>query len=521
VTIRHRVSALTGAAAAAVLAAAPLQAATIYWQGGSGNLISANYNDGTTSNLTPTAGDVINFGAGGTATHSVPGPLALQKLRVGHNQATPGGTGTGVVTINNGAAVALTDGTSGAANAALWVGNVQNGTLNIDGPNTSVTSSRLIVVGYGNNVSRNGTINITNGASLTATLGNILLGERAMTNQNGVQGHMFVNGNLTAAEAAADLIVGVRGATSTFTQTGGLVQIGDAIEVGADASTNSSFTISGGTTTHGGNFVLGSGTTVGATLNISGSGVVNTGNRFLMGSGSATGVTVNHSGGVLNTVLDVRVGDTGTADSTYNLSGAGVINSTTGGVVGRQGTGKLLQTGGVANFGGVLSIGNRETAANTAAGLYKISGGDLNVATALNVAPKGTGELRIVGDDATIDLAGNFSVSNTVDGVGTLAYELEAGDLLSVIDVIGTATFNSGAALVFDTTNASPTQNVYDLLTAADIVDSGIAFSGPANWNYRIVAGGRGEILQAFAIPEPASFGMILVAATALLRRRR
>lgn len=518
-------SGLAGAAAATLLSAAPLQAATIFWQGGSGGLISANYSDGTNNGLTPTANDVVNFGNGGTATYDTPGPLSLQKLRVGHNQTTPapGGGGTGVVTISNGANVSLTVGGAGAANASLWVGNVQNGTLNIDGPNTTVTAARLIVVGYGNNLNnRSGTINITNGASLTATLGNVSLGEGTGATPNGVEGHMFVNGNLTTVDAGADLNIGVHAAKSTFTQTGGLVSIGDSIDVGVTggSSTNSSFSISGGTTTHGGNFFVGRGSTVGATVNISG-GVINTGNRYLMGAGTATGIVTNHSGGTLNTVLDLRVGDSGSGDTTYNLSGTGLINSTTGGIVGRQGAAKFLQTGGVANFNGTLSIGNRESATGATSGLYEISSGDLNVLTALNVGSNGTGEFRVLGDDATIDVTGNMRVDNTAGGLGTLGFKLEAGDLLSTIGVTGSATFSAGAALVFDASASAPTQNVYNLLTAASIADNGIAFTGPAGWNYRVVTGGNGQILQAFTVPEPSTIGLLLFAGAAVVVRRR
>jgi hypothetical protein len=136
-------------------------------------------------------------------------------------------------------------------------------------------------------------------------------------------------------------------------------------------------------------------------------------------------------------------------------------------------------------------------------GLYEISAGDLNVnaptatwPVALDVAPNGTGEFRVVGDDATIDVTGDFAISSTVDGTGMLAYELETGDLLSQINVTGIATFNVGAILAFDVSNAAPTQATYDLLTAGSIVDSGIDFNGPAGWGYEIVSGGLGQILR-------------------------
>ena len=92
-----------------------------------------------------------------------------------------------------------------------------------------------------------------------------------------------------------------------------------------------------------------------------------------MGGQTASGIVVNQSGGTLNTGLDVRVGDATTGDATYKMSG-GTLNSTTGGHVGRNGTGVFNQTGGVANFNAVLNIGNRETTTPTVAnsGLYKI-----------------------------------------------------------------------------------------------------------------------------------------------------
>lgn len=524
--IRNRFSRLLGAGAALCLVAAPLHGANLYWQGTnvSGNLVGPNYTDGVANNLTPTASDVVHVGGGGTASYSTPGTLSLQKLRVGHNTAAPANPGTGIVNISNSAKIDLTVGGAGGANASLWVGNVQNGTLNIDGAGTSVTAARLVAIGYGNNTARMGTVNITNGGSLISTVGNVNLGD-SNNSMNGVQGHLNVDGNVTVVSGGADLVIGLYAAKSSVTQTGGLISVNDQIEVGGGSSTvlnaGSSFTASGGTTTMGGNFILGGGAAVGAAMNLSGTAIVNVGNRFLMGNGTGSGIVANHSGGTLNTTLDVRVGDTTASDTTYNLSGTGVINSTTGGVIGRQGTAKFFQTGGVANFNGALSIGNRETATGANSGLYKISAGDLNIAVALNIANSGVGEFRVVGDDATIDVTGNVNIANGANGLGTLAFELETGDLLSQMAITGTATFSSGAALVFDTTNAAPTQNVYNLLTAASIADGGIAFSAPAGWSYQIVSGGNGQILQAVMVPEPSAIGLALLAGIGLVRRRR
>ena len=506
----------------ATTAATSLNAANLFWEGTgvTGDLLGPNYFnfDSSLIEQTPTSGDVLNIGNTGTANLSTPGLTEVQKLRVGQNQQAAY-TGPGVVNVSNGAQLNLTVGASGAANASLWVGNVQNGTLNIDGAGTSVTAARLIIIGYGNNVSRNGTVNITGGGALTATVGNITMGEGTGGNPNGVQGHLTLSdGTVSAMSSGAGIIVGNDNATSSITQSGGLIQVAGAITVAAGGSTGSSYTISGGTTSTGtGNFFVGRGATiapdpttadagsVNATLNISGEGILNVGNRLLVGSSTApshaaTGATVNQTGGTVNTTLDVRVGDANANNSVYNFSG-GTINSTTGGHVGRQGSAQFVQNGGIANFNATLNIGNREAAPAANSGLYKISAGELNAGAnnagvGLTIAPNGTGELRVVGDDASIDILGSLLVGNGANGVGTLAYEFETGDLLSTINVVNNATFSLGSKLVLDSAIATPTQLSYDLLTAVDIEDQGLVFEGPAGWTHEIVSGGNGEILR-------------------------
>ncbi len=515
----NRFLVLACGAALAAASTPSLRATTLFWSGGTGGLISSNYSDGVNSGLTPAAGDIVNFGNGGTATHSTPGVLNLQKLRVGHDQATPGGTGSGTVTINSGAEVKLTVGGAGAANASMWVGNAQNGTLNIDGPTTSVTAARLVVIGYGSNVNGTGTVNITNGATLTSTVGNINLGDSGGDPTNGVPGILNVDGNVSIPSTGADLVIGVSSvAMSKVTQTSGLISVTDRIEVGSNNSNGSSFNISGGTTTHGGSFFVGLGSSTNSAVNISG-GTINTQTRYLMGGGTSTGNVTNHTAGTLNTTLDVRVGDVTTGTSTYNLSGTGIINATTGLLVGRQGTAMFIQTGGIANLSGPLAIGNRETQTNPNSGLYEISAGSVT-ATALNVAPNGAGEFRVVGDDGVIDINGNVVVSSGANGVGTLSYQLQAGESLSVIDVSGSAIFAAGTGLVLDDSSAAPGQLVYDLMTASSITDSGLVFTGPAGWSFRIVDGGNGQILQAF-VPEPATLGIALAMGSCALLLRR
>jgi hypothetical protein len=180
-------------------------------------------------------------------------------------------------------------------------------------------------------------------------------------------------------------------------------------------------------------------------------------------------------------------------------------------IVARQSnTGEMNQTGGSVTAAQGISIGNAQSATTSlwGTGVYNASGGTITAnqivgGTALAIAPQGTGTLRVKGDDATFDINGDMTISAAGSGKGTLAYQLETGDLLSKIDVSGNATFSTGAILSFDTSLAAPTEATYDLLTALDIIDNGITFNGPAGWNYRIVAGGNGEILQLFQ-PGPA-----------------
>jgi len=570
------------------LIASPLQAVEKFWQGGTGNLTDPNYTDGTNTGLTPASGDILDIGAGGTATYSVPGSVSFQKLRVGHIQGAAGVQGDGTVTIDSGADVTLSVGASGSANASLWVGHGKNGTLNIDGSGSRVSATQVIEIGYGSDATLNATVNVKNGASLVATAGNINVGDRIGSSGSGIPGHLNITGagsGLTV-NGSADLQIGVR-AGSSYMQSDGSVTIGDQINVGQNAAQNSSFAMSGGSliaggavtvgdnTAHGstfslsggtfqsasitigalannvtgsitgntvvtlpsnnfnvglgtsqnasvtiadnvsidipntasstGNVFIGRDTSTGATFNMTG-GSIHTGRNFLLGNATgATGIVGNQSGGTITTTLNFVVTDTNGA-STYNLSGTGSIVSNGLVIVGRQtATGVMNQTGGSVTAALGVAVANAQTATTTSwgSGIYNISGGTITAnqttGPALSVAAQGnSGTFRVTGDDGTIDVNGDMLVNAGGGAQGTLAYQLETGDLLSQIDVSGNATFNLGAILSFDTSLATPTQTTYNVLTALDIVDNGITFNGPAGWNYQIISGGNGEILQLF-----------------------
>lgn len=546
-----------------------LQAANKFWLGGTGNLADTNYSDGITSPTAPTTSDILFLGNGGTVTRSVAGSYSIQKLRVGHNQSTPGGQGAATLTVNNGAVLNLTVGGSNA-NASLWVGNDNNGTLNIDGPGTTINATQVAQIGWGNNVNGNasGVVNVTNGGFLNVQAGAINLGNSNIgTTPSGVPGTLTMSGATSKITGASSLNVGLLTAPGTYSQTGGTATYTGAITVGAGASSNSSFSVSGGTVqttsitigetaatatnvsgsitgnaiinvttnhfnvglgatqgasllvadnadinilntaTSTGNMFIGRDTSKDATFTMTG-GTIDTGRNFLMGSGAgATGILGNQSGGTITTTLNFVLSDTGGA-STYNLSGTGTIVANDLMIVGRQSnTGVMNQSGGSVTVAHGLSVGNAQSATTTlwGTGTYNVRGGTITAnqttGTALQIAPQGTGTFRVIGDDATIDVNGNMTVNAGGGAQGTLAFQLETGDLLSLIDVSGTATFSSGAILNFDTSLASPTQTTYDLLTATSIVDNGITKNFPAGWDYHIITGGNGQILQAFQPP--------------------
>ena len=158
----------------------------------------------------------------------------------------------------------------------------------------------------------------------------------------------------------------------------------------------------------------------------------------------------------------------------------------------------------------------------TSASLVALGIGSTGNGTGANAgadASGATGTLRIVGDDGSVDVNGNFRVAN-VEGAGTLAYQLETGDGLSLIDVSGNAIFDLGSNLLLDTSLASPAQSTYDLLTAATITDNGMVLTAPAGWSHQIVSGGNGQILQV-VVPEPSTLGLLAAAGLLALRRRR
>jgi hypothetical protein len=314
------------------------------------------------------------------------------------------------------------------------------------------------------------------------------------------------------------MLIGTNSSQNASLTVGGnaILNLGSNITVGDTTSSGASLTVSGTAdinipgTASAGNIFIGRGTSSGATFTMTG-GTIDLGNHFLMGTATspgATNIVGTQSNGTITTTNNFVLADSFGA-STYNLSGTGAINANGLVIVGRQSAaGVMNQTGGTVTAALGVNVGNAQNATTTlwGTGTYNVSGGTITAnqttGTALSIAPQGTGTFRVIGDDATIDVNGNMTVNAGGSAQGTLAYQLETGDLLSMIDVSGTATFALGSSLELDASLASPTQTSYNLLTATTITNSGLIFTGPANWAVHIISGGNGQILQAY-LPGP------------------
>lgn len=540
-------------ASAAVLAVSIgtiAHAATLDWQGGTGDILSSNYIDTTslTGGQPPGTGNVLNIGTLGTATYSSAGnTLSVSRIFVGHTIAPA--TGVGTVLISDGT-ITTTGGASGAANGGVMIGVGANGTIIMNGG--TLTSNRVLTVGYANSASLRAYLSVGTGAYVSTTVGDLIIGGGS---SSGMRGDMYFAGS---GSLSGNLTVGdQRG--STYTQTGGSLTLNGTVLAGRSNNSSSTITFSSGTLTaaaftesdtpavnantvlingdawvettfgtSGHNFTIGNGaTSVGTVFTIDGNATVKSGNRFLIGSSNTVNdptkeIIVNQLNGTNTFTRNISMGDAG-GYATYNLSGGTLTGGNETSVIGRAGTGRLFQTGGWVSINNGINIGDRQSAtAVTNTGLYRISGGTLNTTSVgLTVGPAGAGTFNVVGQDATINLTGNFSLAATgANNAGTLVFSLEPGEGLSQIVASGNGTFGAGSHIVVDDGGNTPTQFVYDVLTAVTLTDNGLVFQAPANWSYALVPGGNGQVLELYS-PEPGSLAALGFSGIVLLRRRR
>lgn len=484
---------------------------TVSQSGAIAPLLDIGTVDGASGTLKVTGGDLL-------ISDSTPGVgNDLPSIRLGQVAGSMG-------TMNMSGGTVIIDGTvgSGFANGELLIGDNGTGTMNMTGGELTATDE----VAAGLIAGSSGALNVS-GGTLNVAGRNLLLGffGPSETIATGAHGELNLSGTGTVNVNEFLFSSFFPGATSTMTQTGGTLNVGQAFVQGRNG--NSTFDHSGGVINvldqGNGDFVSGD-NGPNNTYNISGTAEVNASRNYLIGVFADADATVNQSGGVIN----IGTGSSG-----------GFVS------LGRDGIGRWNQTGGEVNVTGSVFLGDFDSSSGT----HKISGGTFNVsgnysvggALASNalperVEPDGTngpqgqaldanGTMIVSGSGATIDIGGNFlanpddkspfrSAPTVPDGdnSATLIFEIFDNTGTSLIDVAGVADLD-GAVIDLDLMGGfTPTVGAtFDLLTASSFgatgtgttenVGTGLGYSLAAEdvggFDLAVVAGGNGQILRA------------------------
>ncbi len=211
------------------------------------------------------------------------------------------------------------------------------------------------------------------------------------------------------------------------------------------------------------------------------------------------------------------------------------------------GTHGVMTVNGNAAAGIITTV----TLAGSADGAYNFAvvvgdgavGGKLAISTGkntnfTNVASTFSGALAITGGTTTVDNGGGLGHSNITITGGTLAGGTTGagGSITDNISNDSAELIALSGAGVIDLTNLHLNLNVAGTQTQAEYVlanaavgssnVTGSAFAGvnlPTGWSvdYDGTAAHPGDIVLVAPVPEPASFGMVSIAAAGLLRRRR
>jgi len=414
------------------------------------------------------AGRSVYLGASGTASYQLDGGLLeiVQSLVVaqGGSAATMTQTG-GDVTL----------GQTASDLVAIYVGRTNGsvGTYNISGGTLTATTRQISV---GDEPGSTGTINQSGGTVSTAQ--HIYLGREGTGTYN-MSGGLF--------DVAQVLVVG-RNTTGigTFNQTGGDVE---AASMNMAHDGYGEYNISNGTLTLSGDMHIAYQGTSTALMTQSG-GTVNVGGATYLGERSdgeyrMSGGTWNNSGllrigqesngagrlvqsgGDINVNNHVYVGFNGPGE--YQISG-GTLTTPQAFVVGTHDPGQVIQTGGTVTVnrstGNDFIIGER----SDGTGLWRISGGTLNVANSNSrayIGQSGPGRLEVLGSDPTINFAGRLQMN----AGGALKFGLgETG--ATTITPGGAVTINTGATIDADPLGGI---GVYGVATAYPLTGAGFA----------------------------------------------
>lgn len=380
-------------------------------------------NGGSTSNITATTGAVLNLNAlnlalagGSTANLTLSGNAIVNSREL---QTGLGGN-TSASTIIIGGTSAINVGIPTNTAYASFGRNGGTGTVTVKDSGT-LTVTNDFTLGEANGSNGSGFLNIQDSA-VVSTGGTTFIG-RGTTNTGTINqtGGTYSNADLT------DLQIGTAG-TGIWNLSAGTVNCSGWTSVGHDGGSTGTLKVSGGTfnqTRADRGIVVGDGGT--GTVNLSGSGIVNSAAGFRIGwSGTANG-TVVQTGGTANIPANVILGNANSAQGTYNIS-AGTLNVSTG-------------------TGFNLIVGNADT-----------SKGTLNVS--------GTGTIKLDNNASILLGNGNTNTNNTVT---------QTGGTITAFSDVGTTVGGTGSVVIGSA--AATGTNTYNLtggtLTVAKVTSAG------------------------------------------------
>ena len=420
----------------------------------------------------------------------------------------------------SGAVVVSGTGSISAENTGNDIGYSSGNTpsLTLSGSSSFLSNGGDFNIGDTTGTGITATVNVQGNATLSA--GNLYVGKGANTGILNISGGVLnVNDIRTGdGDGNGDAAMG------TTNQTGGVANLTGWFRIGEYPNSAGVYNFSSGTIND--NLMARVGEEGSGTLNVSGNAVFNIGQDLTLGlpiDGSTPGSgVVNISGGSINVSGRLVVGALGGTGSIVQTGGSVVFGDNDGesriggddsggasigsyqisaGTLtvngnfqpGADGTGTLIQTGGVINSGGWHSIGRFAGGV----GVETISGGVLNLTntgTHLIVGEQGTGTLTVSGTGVVNCVSDLWIGLNYGGSPGNGTVNLNGGviNTSAVTGQGGTSTFNfNGGTLNATVSNTGFMQN----LTSANVEDGGAVVNTNGNnivISQALLAGGTG-----------------------------